>query len=198
MPNACEIRADYDRDTIVVYQAFSNTIADAALRAGRFVAPFSFTRMTWVKPSFLWLMARSNWGRRPNQERTLAVRLRRDAWGHALSIAVPTDPSSAGYPNYTSWRRAFEAAAVHAQWDTERSLQGAGLGHYSLQLGLSRAVTREYAEVWAVSLVDLSARVRKLRELVQGGRAAEARRLLPPERVSPVDEATRRRLGMAG
>ena len=39
-----EIRADYDRETIVVYQAYSQAIATAAIRAGRFVPPFSFGR----------------------------------------------------------------------------------------------------------------------------------------------------------
>ena len=34
-----EIRADYDRDTIAIYQAYSSAIADAALEAGRFVSP---------------------------------------------------------------------------------------------------------------------------------------------------------------
>ncbi len=48
-----QIRADYDARTIVVYQAYSLAIADVALRAGRFVAPFSFHRMTWIKPSFI-------------------------------------------------------------------------------------------------------------------------------------------------
>ncbi|WP_141653813.1 DUF4291 family protein, partial [Erwinia billingiae] len=24
--------------------------------------PFSMTRMTWIKPSFLWMMYRSGWG----------------------------------------------------------------------------------------------------------------------------------------
>jgi hypothetical protein len=56
-----EVRASYDSTTIVVYQAYSPAIADAALRAGRFVPPFSFNRMTWIKPSFLWLMHRSKW-----------------------------------------------------------------------------------------------------------------------------------------
>ncbi|MDB5288908.1 MAG: hypothetical protein JWL69_149 [Phycisphaerales bacterium] len=51
-----EIRADYDRQTIVVYQAYRPQIAEAALAAGKFVPPFSFGRMTWIKPSFLWLM----------------------------------------------------------------------------------------------------------------------------------------------
>ena len=72
MPSEREIRADYDRDTIVIYQAYSPAIADAALKAGRFVPPFSFHRMTWIKPSFLWLMHRSNWGQKSGQERVLA------------------------------------------------------------------------------------------------------------------------------
>jgi hypothetical protein len=77
MPAEREIRADFDRDTIVVYQAYNAAIADAALKAGRFVPPFSFGRMTWIKPSFLWLMHRSNWGRKSGQERILAVRITR-------------------------------------------------------------------------------------------------------------------------
>jgi len=56
MPAPFEIRADFDRETIVVYQAFSPNLAGPALANQKFVAPFSFTRMTWIKPSFLWLM----------------------------------------------------------------------------------------------------------------------------------------------
>ena len=46
-----EIRADFDRETIVVYQAYKPEIAQAALQAGIFVPPFSFGRMKWIKPS---------------------------------------------------------------------------------------------------------------------------------------------------
>jgi hypothetical protein len=56
-----EIRADYDRETIVVYQAYGPQIAVPAVAAQRFVPPFSLGRMTWIKPSFRWLMHRSNW-----------------------------------------------------------------------------------------------------------------------------------------
>ncbi|APA98970.1 RNA helicase [Nocardia seriolae] len=72
-----EIRADYDRDTIVVYQAYAPAIAEAAVAAQRFVPPFSTNRMTWIKPSFRWLMQRSGWGRKSGQERILAVRITR-------------------------------------------------------------------------------------------------------------------------
>lgn len=67
-----QIRARFDAQTIVVYQAFNDAIADAALEAQRFVRPFSLNRMTWVKPSFLWMMERCGWATKPNQESSTA------------------------------------------------------------------------------------------------------------------------------
>src|SRR6266404_246152 len=98
MPETHEVRAAYDRDGIVLYQAYSSAIADAALKAQRFAKPFSVGRMTWIKPSFLWLMHRSNWGNKSNQERTLAVTISRTGWEQALSKAVLTlyDPTVFG------------------------------------------------------------------------------------------------------
>ena len=122
-----EIRADFDRDTITVYQAYPPAVADAALEAGRFVPPFSFRRMTWIKPSFLWLMHRSNWGLKSGQERVLAVRLKRSGWEKALSLAVHTTFVPGVFATPAEWAEQFAAAAVHLQWDPERSLRGAGL-----------------------------------------------------------------------
>ena len=77
----------FDDATIVVYQAYSPAIADAALTAGTFVAPFKRDRMTWVKPSFLWMMYRCGWATKPGQERVLAVRLSRAGFEEALAAA---------------------------------------------------------------------------------------------------------------
>lgn len=98
MPGLYEIRADYDSSTLVVYQAYPAAIAEPALERQRFVAPFSFERMTWIKPSFLWLMHRSNWGKKRGQERTLAVRIDRAGWEHALALGVLTSPLIRGRP----------------------------------------------------------------------------------------------------
>ena len=176
MTPQCQIRADYDDRTIVVYQAYSAAIADAALRAGRFVTPFSFQRMTWIKPSFLWLMHRSNWARKPGQERILAVRMTREGWEEALSQAVQT----------TADPKAVADAAVHLQWDPERSIRGAALNHYSIQVGIGRHLIRTFADDWVVSLTDLTPRAHKAATLVRNGRAAQAQRLLPAERVYPL------------
>jgi hypothetical protein len=194
-PKLREVRADYDANTIVVYQAYSSQIANAALEHGRFVAPFSFHRMTWIKPSFLWLMARSNWGARAGQERTLAVRITRTGWERALSLAVPTDPQAPGYEHYDAWRAAFDQAAVHVQWDTERSLHGAGLPYYSIQVGLSRHVIREFVDAWITEIVDFTERVRKMRDFLNSRQLDKARRLLPREMVYPLPLELRRRIG---
>lgn len=196
MPKLHEIRADYDRQTIVVYQAYAAAIAEPALRAQRFVAPFSFGRMTWIKPSFLWLMHRSNWGQRSGQERTLAVRIRREAWDHALSLGVLTSPERGAFRSPEEWTVAFSNAKVHVQWDPERDLRGAALSYYSIQVGISRHLIREFAEAWIVAIEDYTPLARKLYQQVQTGHAKNASRLLPKERVYPVDPGVGRRLLM--
>jgi hypothetical protein len=194
VPQQREIRADFDRETIVVYQAYPPAIADAALEARRFVAPFSFHRMTWIKPSFLWLMHRSNWGHKSGQQRTLAVRITRAGWEKALSLAVPTSFEPGAFASPDEWAEQFAAVRVHLQWDPERSLRGAGLPHSSIQVGLSRHVIREYVAEWVVGIEDYTVRVRKAYDLLQAGKSDRARRLLPAERIYPVSEEIARRL----
>lgn len=194
MPAMYEVRADYDSDTLVVYQAYPDAIADAALKHQTFVPPFSFTRMTWIKPSFSWMMHRSNWGNKRGQERTLRVRITRAGWDEALSLAVLTSPDGTVFSGASNWHEQLEQAAVHVQWDTERSLRGAALDHYSIQVGLSRHIIRRFADEWIVGIEDYSPTVAKLHKLVQGGRLDQARRLVPAERVYPIKGETARRL----
>ena len=56
-----KIYAKYDDKTIRIYQAYNNKIADEAIKLGTFGEHFSLTRMTWIKPSFLWMMYRCGW-----------------------------------------------------------------------------------------------------------------------------------------
>ena len=189
-----EIRADYDRDSIVIYQAYPATIADAAIGAGRFVAPFSFTRMTWIKPSFLWLMHRSNWGNKAGQERTLAVRMSRVGWDKALAMGVVTSYEPTVFRSPDDWSDQFRRATVHVQWDTERSLRGAALPMFSIQVGLSRHFIREFVDDWILGIDDLTPRVATIRTLLRSGQAEKARRHLPAERAYPVTPAIGRML----
>ena len=75
-----KIYAKYDDKTIRVYQAYNNVIADEAIKLGTFGEHFSLTRMTWIKPSFLWMMYRCGWAEKENQERVLAIDIKREAF----------------------------------------------------------------------------------------------------------------------
>jgi len=189
-----EVRADFDRDSVFVYQAYDARIAEPALKQQRFVAPFSFGRMTWIKPSFLWLMHRSNWGQKRGQERTLGVRIKRSGWDEALSLGVLTSADGSVFGDRRRWQEEFPSAEVHVQWDTERSIRGAALDHYSIQVGLSRHVIRRFVDEWILAIDDLTPLVAKISKQLQSGNAEKARRALPPERVYPVEPRAARRL----
>ena len=196
MPHNNQIRADYDRQFITVYQAYSAQIARPALATGRFVAPFSLARMTWIKLSFLWLMERSNWGQKAGQEQILAVRVRRDGWDEALRLGVLTSYEKSSHHNPQIWRAEFDSAPVHVQWDPERSIRGADLGINSIQVGLGRTVIERYVNDWVVEIRDFTPLVRKIHGMLKNGKVANAKKLLPPERIYPVSPQIAKRLDM--
>ena len=68
-----KIFAVYDKISVRVYQAYNNNIADEAVRTGTFGGAFKMRRMTWIKPSFLWMKYRSGWATKIGQNRILAV-----------------------------------------------------------------------------------------------------------------------------
>ena len=185
-----QIRANFNRDTIVVYQAYNDAIADAALAGGKFVEPFSTNRATWIKPSYLWLMERSGWATKPNQTRILAVRLTRAGWEEALSHSVETHPEAGS----NQWQELMEKAPVLVQWDPERSLRGDKLTHRSIQVGLRRQIVERFVSEWIVDIKDLTALTRKISGLRKSGDYDKARRLLPPEKPYPLSEELKQRL----
>ena len=191
------IRARYSRHSLTVYQAYRPDIAEAAVRAGRFVAPFNMHRMTWIKPSFLWLMARSNWARKSGQERVLAIDIAIDGWLSALGEGVLTSYHPEVHGSYRRWERAFHQARVHVQWDPERDIRGRILANNSIQVGIGRAVIGEYVESWILAIRDITPLVRKIHGLVTSGRVADARRHLPRERPYLPPDDVRQRLAMA-
>jgi len=196
MPHYCQIRARYDRDSITVYQAYSDAIAQPTLKAGRFVEPFSWNRMTWIKPSYLWLMARSNWAQKSNQDNILGIRIKRTGWEEALSQAVLTSYKHGVYSSRDNWREQFENAKVHVQWDPERTLHGKKLEYRSIQVGISREVIRQFTDDWILEIEDLTPLTRKIRKLYLAGETRRAKEQLPPEKVYPVTELIMKRLGM--
>jgi uncharacterized protein DUF4291 len=189
-----EVRAQYSDETIVIYQAYAAPIADAALAAGTFAGPFKRERMTWIKPSFLWMMYRSGWATKPGQERVLAVEMTRTGFDWALAHASLSHFDRRVHENAEEWSAQKRASPVRVQWDPERSLTLQPLPHRAIQIGLSGEAVTRYVEEWIRDIREVTALAAEIRELAAHD-AAAARARLPVERAYPLPEATRVRLG---
>jgi len=181
-----QVRADYDDKTITVYQAYSPAIAEPALAAGRFVGPFKRERMTWIKPSFLWMAYRSGWASKPGQERVLAVRISRDGFHWALAHSCLSHYDAQAHPDHEAWARQLRASPVRVQWDPERGLHHEPLDHRAIQIGLSGEGVDRYVDEWIVSITDVTALNQEIDGLVRDGRLDAARELLPTEAAYPL------------
>lgn len=177
-----------------MYQAYSPAIAEAAVKNGTFMAPFSFNRMTWIKPSFLWIMERSGWASKSGQERVLAIKISRTGWEQALANAVLTAPVAG--QGSEEWRDALDEAPIRVQWDPERTLRGGKSEQRSIQVGIAREWSRKYAEEWVQSLSDITPLVEKVNARRRSGQWDAAARLLPSEKPYPLPEALFKRLDM--
>ncbi|MFC3960941.1 DUF4291 domain-containing protein [Nocardia jiangsuensis] len=186
-----EIRADFDTESLIVYQAYNPEIAAAAVRAGRFGAGFKMERMTWIKPSFLWMMYRSGWAGKPGQERVLAIRITREGFEWALRHSALSHFEPGVHASAQEWRDGL-VAPVRVQWDPERDLRSAPLPYRSLQVGLAGDAVRRYLDEWIVAVTDITGTVRTIRE------APNPAELLPVERSYPVPDDIAVALGMRG
>lgn len=183
-----QIRATYDAETIRVYQAFSKEIGDSALRHQRFVSPpFSMTRMTWIKPSFLWMMYRAGWGfKDEGQVRILAIDISRAGFEWALTNSCISHFDPAYGLTMETWQKRLRRSCVRVQWDPERDLSFAPLPHRSLQMGLRGEAVRRYVEEWTVRIEDQTELAHTIHARLKDGQQAEASALLPVERVYEV------------
>jgi hypothetical protein len=183
---ARQVRAVFDDRTVTVYQAYSPAIAGPALAAGRFVPPFKLDRMTWIKPSFLWMMYRCGWAAKPGQERVLAVSISRDGFEWAITHSALSHHDPGVYADDAEWAGRTKAMPVRIQWDPERSLLLQPLGHRSIQVGLAGDAARRYVQEWTAGITDVTGLAREIHGLVAEGRLAEARQRLPAERPYPL------------
>ncbi|KAJ5766065.1 uncharacterized protein N7511_003681 [Penicillium nucicola] len=185
-----QIRAKYTPDTITVYQAYSPTIAIPALQAQTLVPPFSLTRMTWIKPSFLWMAYRSGWASKANQEHILAIEITRSGFEWALQNASLSHytPTAGDEIQREEWQAKMRASPVRVQWDPERDLDLGfrPLGHRSIQIGLSGEAVGMLVDQWIVSITDVTGLMKEVERLLKDGDVEGARVRLPEETVYPL------------
>ena len=188
------ILAGYDDESVVVYQAYRPAIGHFAARQGRFGGGFSLSRMSWIKPNFLWMMYRCGWATKEDQEVVLAVTLRRAAFDAILAEAVHSHYVPEAYASAEDWKRAVAASSVRLQWDPDHDPSGAPVERRAIQLGLRGEFLRRYAGEWIVGIEDITDFVREQRE--RAAAPGYAGLVTPSEAVYPVtDGAVAARLG---
>lgn len=190
------ILARYTDESVFVYQAYRSSIAESAVRDQRFGGGgFSFERMSWVKPNFLWMMYRSGWGQKEGQECVLSLEVMRDVFDAWLATAVHSSYVAEVYGDRRAWELAVKRSNVRLQWDPDHDPVGNPQPRRAIQLGLRGEALRELGERALLSVTDVSELVRAQHGCVRGD--ALERLETPIERVYPVsDPAVRARLGL--
>ena len=189
------ILAQFNDTSIIVYQAYRSNIGRFAAKHQYFGGDFSLQRMSWIKPNFLWMMYRSGWGTKPDQEVTLAIRLKRAAFDEILGQAVHSSFNPRFYADEIEWQNAVAGSNVRLQWDPDHGPSGSKLERRAIQLGLRGEALAKYAREWILEISDISEFVALQRTKVG---APHAELLTPVERVYvPQDEATALRLGLS-
>lgn len=181
-----QIRAAFDERIIRVYQAYSDVIADSALEHGTFVSPpFKVERMTWIKPSFLWMMYRAGWGTKDaGQKRILAIDITREGFEWALVHSCLSHPEPS--MSKEEWKQKKQNSPVRIQWDPERDLLLQPLPYRTIQVGLGQEAVKRYISQWIQKITDITSPARFIRELVEANKLDEARRSLPKEVPYPI------------
>ena len=150
------ILAHYDESSIVVYQAYRLSIGLFAITHGYLGGPeFSFARMSWIKPNFLWMMYRSGWGTKDGQEYILGLRIRRQFFDQILEQAVPSSNEPATFTPPDKRKAVIEASEVRLQWDPDHSPSGANLERRAIQLGLRGQMLKAFATSELIEVLDM-------------------------------------------
>lgn len=132
-------------ERIVVYQAFIHQIADYAVAHQQFGGPhYSQSRMTWIKPNFLWMMYRSGWATKPNQERILAIYLPLAVFTAFLREGVLSSYDPGSGLSREAWSEQIRHSDVRLQWDPDHDLHGRPLERKAIQVGLRRAALAQF------------------------------------------------------
>jgi hypothetical protein len=191
------ILAQCDAGTIVLYQAYRPSIGRWAAEHGWFGGEFRYTRMSWVKPNFLWMMYRSGWGTKEGQVVMLALRVRRAFFESLLARAVPSQWDRDLFAREAEWSKAVRESDVRLQWDPDHDPFGNKVERRALQLGLRGEALEAFGQREIAEVLDLSSFVAEQRErLTSGGLSAL---VMPRERVYlPADPAVAAAIGLTG
>ncbi|MDF1660345.1 MAG: DUF4291 family protein [Planctomycetota bacterium] len=162
------IYAEFDDDGIFVYQAFKHKTVLRAAAAGRFGTGFNRDRVTWIKPSFAWLLHRSVYATKHRMDGIAKIKLCHEGFLEILNQSISTEYDERFFPTRTAWRRALDLSEVCHQWDGDRDLRGRPNDRRAIQIALSGSIVEKYVDEWTLGIEDVTALAQSIGKAVRG------------------------------
>ncbi|SDI83373.1 DUF4291 domain-containing protein [Mucilaginibacter sp. P25] len=190
------ILAHQTNEEIVVYQAYKKSIARFAAE-NQFLGgnEYSYNRMSWIKPNFLWMMYRCGWAEKENQESVLALWISKKDFESILNEAVISSFNPSYHDNHEQWRADLDQREVRLQWDPDHDPYGHKQERRAIQLGLKGGLLENFGKKQIIRIEDITGFVKQQKSLLDSGRLDELR--VPVESVyRTIDNALNERVGI--
>jgi phosphopantetheine adenylyltransferase len=150
-------KGEWDEEGVWFYQAYNDAIASWAVAHQTLGGPaFNASRMTWIKPSFAWVLYRAGYGRKHSQERILKIKLPHAAVSSLLSRCA-CKHGGGGAKGRVQWDPARDLFTCEDKGRAPRRM----LRERAIQIGLSGDLSERFvASIIAVTdVTELAHRV---------------------------------------
>jgi len=186
------VLAQFDEDRVIVYQAYRPEIGLFAARNGYFGGAFSYSRMSWIKTNFLWMMYRCGWAQKEGQEVVLAIHLKRRFFDRLLLRAFPSSNTEGLPPG--EWNEKIRSSDVRLQWDPDHDPYGSKQTRKAIQIGLRNQFLEPFKGAAILQIENVTDFVVEQRGHVESSHIDDL--VLPLERCYPVSTEAQLNLKM--
>ncbi|MCC6370383.1 MAG: DUF4291 domain-containing protein [Bacteroidia bacterium] len=184
-----QIIGQTENNNIIVYQAFNLGIAEYAIKNQKFGGEhYSFNRMSWIKPGFLWMMYRAGWAAKEHQQKILAISLPLEHFITVLSEATISSYSEEYFDSHEEWKNELSKTEVRLQWDPDHDPFGNKQIRKAIQLGMKSEILKKFCTEWITKIEDITPYVKQEYEKVKTNRLDELE--IPFEEIITIEEAS--------
>jgi hypothetical protein len=183
-------------EQIIVYQAYNHVIADFALENQYFGGnSYSYSRMSWIKPNFLWMMYRCGWAEKENQERVLGIWIKTTDFDFILSQSVFSSFQGNIYGTHEQWKSELGNKPARLQWDPDHDIYGNKQERKAIQLGIKGDLLERFGKEMISEIIDLTEFVKQQKENID---SKNIRNLQVPKEwiYEPKNDEIKRQIGL--
>lgn len=158
------IFAEYDKEGVYVYQAFSKETVEYAVINQKFGKGFGLDRITWIKPSLGWTLHRTKNATKSGMEAIARIKIKREAWDEIIENTVETKYDNNVFTSKYEWKLSLKKSDAIHQWDPDRNLQGIKILRPAIQIGIRGEFIKKYVNNWTISIEDITSKIQFLKE----------------------------------